>query len=221
MLGFARPAAADHWMAERAAGSDLVVLAKLDRTDYRYSRDIAVGGRAWFRPLIGYKTDPEQAGLLVVAERGLKENACYFPRTMPWDETPRYLLFLESDGDGALRGHPDGCAVEILVDSTGRYAARWPQPAFGGEHGRGDAVLQAQVREMTFQGPFARIDASDLLDHQRKARAERDFMEIDGTDLVPTRGIPLGELRALMRPGLDLRAEAGIERDAARNRRKL
>jgi len=55
---------------------------------------------------------------------------------------------------------------------------------------------------MTFQGPGARIDAADLLAHQRRDRAERDSMKLEGTELIPTRGIPISELRALMRPGL-------------------
>jgi len=196
-LALAPPAAADHWLVERAAGSDLVVLAQLEQIDYDYKRDLPIGGQAWFRPLIRYKTEGANSEILIVAEQGLKDNDCYFPRTLPWDEKPRYLLFLiertgrgtDRTDNGQTNGHPDGCAIEILVDSSGRYAARWPQPGFGVEHGRSDPALRARVEEMTFQGPFARIEAGDLLAHQRRARAERDFMEIDGTDLVPTRGI--------------------------------
>jgi hypothetical protein len=193
-----------HWLAERAATSDVVVLAQLDRIDYEYRRDFPVEGEAWLRPLIPYKAPDSLSGILVVSEQGLSENECYFPRVDPWEEQPRYLLFLVSDPDkDTLTGHPDGCAIEILVNSRGRYAARWPQPAFGGEHGRGGPALQERVREMTFQGPMARIDASDMLSHQRRDRAERDFMDIDGTDLVPTRGIAITELRELMQPGLE------------------
>lgn len=210
-----------HWLAQRAAGSDLVALAQLDRIDYEYNRGYPVGGRAWLRPLIPYKAEAELRGILIVSEQGLKDNECYFPQVDPWDEAPRYLLFLTEDTDNAtLEGHPDGCAIEILVDATGGYAARWPQPAFGGENGRGDETLQELAREMTFQGPMARIDASDLLAHQRRDRAERDFMRIDGTDLVPTRGIPLTELRQLMRPGLALDRDPGVESEAARDLRE-
>jgi hypothetical protein len=192
-----------HWLAERAATADVVVLAQLDRIDYEYERDFPVGGEAWFKPLISYKSADPLTGVLVVSEQGLKDNECYFPRMAPWEERPRYLLFLNRDEDqGTLRGHPDGCAIEILVGAEGRYAARWPQPAFGGEHGRGDAAIRARVQPMTFQGPGARIDAADMLAHQRRNRAERDAMKLEGTELIPTRGIPISELRALMRPGL-------------------
>jgi len=210
---------ADHWLAQRAATADLVVLAQLDRIDYEYNRGLPVEGRAWLEPLITYKSDGAQSGILIVTEQGLSENECYFPQIDPWDENPRYLLFLVADAEKAtLRGHPEGCAIEILVDSRGRYAARWPQPAFGGETGRGGPAIAERVEEMTFQGPMARIDASDLLAHQRRARAERDFMELDGTDLLPTRGIPLTELRTLMQPGLNL--EQSAESDAARRLRQ-
>lgn len=192
-----------HWLGVRAATSDLVVLAQLERTDYEYERGFPVAGEAWFRTLIRYKASIPIKGVLIVQEQGLHENECYFKQPMPWDERPRYLLFLRHDPDtGSIRGHPDGCAIEILVRTDNSYAARWPQPAFGGEHGRGDAQLQSLVEEMEFQGPSARIDGSELLEHQRRARAERDFLRIEGTDLIPTRGIELSSLRRLIQPGL-------------------
>lgn len=204
-----------HWLADRAASSDIVALAQLDRIDYEYNRDLPVGGETWFRPLITYRSQSPLKGLIIVREQGLSENECYFPRSAPWDERPRYLLFLVIDSEtGSIEGHPDGCAMEILVSANGSYAARWPQPALGGEHGRGDATLASMVEEMTFQGPMARIDASDMLIHQRRNRAERDFMRLEDSTLIPTRGIELTDLRRLMKPGL--KAEGG---DAATRER--
>jgi len=192
-----------HWLAERAAASDLVLLAQLDQVDYEYRRDFPVGGESWFRPLIGYKSSIRPRGLLIVQEQGLKDNGCYFDQPEPWDERPRYLLFLLHDSESEqLRGHPDGCAIEILVNDANEYVARWPQPAFGGEAGRGDESIQALVEPYRLQGPGSRIDASDMLEHQRRARAERDFLRIEGTDLIPTRGISLTDLRGLMQSGL-------------------
>jgi len=206
-----------HWLAERAGASDIVALSQLDRIDYEYERDFPVEGEAWLRPLITYKTRAPLTGVLIVREQGLSENDCYFPRMAPWDERPRYLLFLiENAKNKALEGHPDGCAIEILVTASGSYAARWPQPAFGGEHGRGDEPLQALVEEMAFQGPMARIDASDMLAHQRRQRAAREFMRLEGNTLIPTRGIELTDLRQLMQPGLE-REETGAQ-DTARLR---
>ena len=213
-LAWGQDAADPHWLAERAATSDIVALAQLDRIDYDYKRGFPVSGRAWLRPLITYKSTEPLTGILVVREKGLKENECYFPRVHPWDERPRYLLFLVEDEDkDTLEGHPDGCAIEILVDSRGGYAARWPQPAFGGEHGRGGPEIRELVEEMTFQGPMARIDAGDMLAHQRRDRAERDYMDIDGTSLVPTRGIELTDLRRLMQPGLETEEANAAERE--------
>ncbi|MGK7296960.1 MAG: hypothetical protein ACNS61_14245 [Candidatus Wenzhouxiangella sp. M2_3B_020] len=213
LLASGQDAAHPHWLAERAATSDIVALAQLDRIDYEYKRGYPVSGRAWLRPLITYKSAEPLTGILVVGEQGLKDNECYFPRVDPWDERPRYLLFLVEDEDkDTLGGHPDGCAIEILVDSGGGYAARWPQPAFGGENGRGGPAIRDLVERMTFQGPMARIDASDMLDHRRRDRAERDFMDIDGKSLVPTRGIELTELRRLMQPGLETEEADAAER---------
>ncbi|MDX1624913.1 MAG: hypothetical protein R3323_00250 [Wenzhouxiangellaceae bacterium] len=190
-----------HWLAERAATSDVVVVAQLERTDYDYQRDFPVGGETWFRALFGYKGG-DDLGLIIVPEQGLGNPGCYFPESLAELERPRYLLFLVRGEEGELRGHPEGCALEVLVSSDNRYAVRWPQPRFGDDAGLDDPVLRELARPLRFQGPLARIDASELLTHQRRDRAERMFMRVDGSDLLPTRGIPLGELRGLMRPGL-------------------
>lgn len=210
-----RPARDDaHWLAERAATSDIVALAQLDRIDYEYNREFPVDGEAWLRPLITYRSQAPLKGVIIVREQGLSENECYFPRMAPWDERPRYLLFLVVDGEtGSIEGHPDGCAIEILVTADARYAARWPQPAFGGDNGRGGETLQSMVEEMTFQGPMARIDASDMLIHQRRERAERDFMRLEDSTLIPTRGIELTDLRRLMQPGLETEGVSAAARE--------
>ena len=210
-----------HWLASRAETSDIVALAQLDRIDYEYNRDFPVDGEAWLRPLITYRSQAPLKGVIIVREQGLSENECYFPRMAPWDERPRYLLFLVTDSEtGTIKRHPDGCAIEILVSADGSYAARWPQPAFGGENGRGDETLQAMVEEMTFQGPMARIDASDMLAHQRRERAERDFMRLEDSTLIPTRGIGLTDLRRLMQPGLETEEASAQDRERLRQLRE-
>lgn len=218
------PAVEDqHWLADRAATSDLVTLAQLDRTDYEYTRGFPIDGRAWFAALLDYKA-PRVVERFIVNESGLKEIECYFPEVDAGVEGPRYLLFLNTDPEGGYLGHPDGCAFEVLVNADNRYAIRWPQAALGGEGGQGDANLQALVEEMRFQGPSARIDASDMLAHQREARADTQFLRVDGTDLMPTRGIPLSAFRRLMTPGLmndDGRLRAREQRRAATLRQAL
>lgn len=210
-----------HWLADRAATSDIVALAQLERIDYEYKRDFPVEGEAWLKPLITYRSQAPLNGVIIVREQGLSENECYFPRMAPWDERPRYLLFLLEDSEsGTMKGHPDGCAIEILVTADGSYAARWPQPAFGGEHGRGGEALQALVEEMTFQGPMARIDASDMLAHRRRERAKRDFMRLEDSTLIPTRGIELTDLRRLMQPGLETGKGGAQSRERMRQLRE-
>lgn len=224
LLGSPQFAAAQddaHWLADRAATSDIVALAQLDRIDYEYKRDFPVDGEAWLRPLITYRSQAPLKGVIIVREQGLSENECYFPRMAPWDERPRYLLFLVEDSEsGTIKGHPDGCAIQILVTADGSYAARWPQPAFGGEDGRGGEALQALVEEMTFQGPMARIDASDMLVHQRRERAERDFMRLEDSMLIPTRGIELTDLRRLMQSGLETEQGSAQSRERLRQLRE-
>ena len=208
-----------HWLAARAGSADIVALSQLERIGYEYERGFPVEGEAWLRPLMTYKSGSLLDGVLVVRERGMGDNKCYFPRLAPWDERPRYLLFLvehskvEHSENATFKGHPDGCAIEILVTASGSYAARWPQPAFGGAHGRGGERLQALVEEMSFQGPMARIDASDMLAHQRRARAERDFMRLEDSTLIPTRGIELTDLRRLMQSGLETEKAGAQERE--------
>lgn len=224
LLASAQEETADrHWLSDRAAGADLVTLAKLDRTDYEYTRGFPIDGRAWFESLLDYKA-PRVVERFIVNETGLKDIECYFPEVESGVEGPRYLLFLVTDPEGGYRGHPEGCAFEVLVGADNRYAIRWPQPALGGEGGRGDPTLQALVEEMRFQGPRSRIDASDMLAHQRQARADEQFMRVSGTDLMPTRGIPLSDFRRLMAPGLlddDGKLRAREQRRAATLRQAL
>jgi len=206
-----------HPLADRAASSDIVVVAQLDQTDYEYERSFPYRGEAWFRRLITYKSGEALKGLIVVPESGLGDDKCYFTQPEPWDEGPRYLLFLVHDEESdTTRGNPDGCSIEILVTTENRYAARWPQPGFGAADGRDDETLAALAEPMMFIGPGARIDASEMLNHQRRERAERNFMTIDGTDLIPTRGIEISELRRLMQPGLEIAEGSAQERDRVR-----
>jgi hypothetical protein len=193
--------AQQHPLAQRAAESELVVLAQLERTDYDYARGFPIDGNAWFSTLLTYKS-PRIVERFIVKESGLKDIECYFPEKIDGEEGARYLLFLVRDPDNGWRGHPDGCAFEVLVGTDNRYALRWPQAAFGGEAGRGDDAIQGLVEPMRFQGPSARIDASEQLAHQREARAETEFMRVEGTDLLPTRGIELTAFRQLIRDGL-------------------
>ena len=189
-----------------AAESDVVVVAQLERTDYEYRRGFPVAGRAWFRVLISYK-NPRRVERLIVHEEGIKDIECYFPDDPGAIEQPRYLLFLKRDAENRLRGHPAGCALELLVTSDSRYALRWPQESMVLD----DEGLK-RVQEFEFQGPLSRIDASDETRTAREAMAERNYMRIDGTDLYYTRGILLGDFRRLMAAGLTADADDRVER---------
>lgn len=179
-----------------AEESDIVVLAQLERVDYEYRRGFPVAGRAWFRVLLPYKV-PRPMDRLVVHEQGLKEVECYFPHLAAVEEQPRYLLFLIRDDEGLLIGHPEGCSLDVLVTTDNRYAIRWPQDLL-------DLDDQARelIRELEFQGPLAKVDASDMTRTARAEQAEREHMLIDGASLVYTRGILLEDFRRLLGDGL-------------------
>ncbi|MEM7054766.1 MAG: hypothetical protein AAF446_09490 [Pseudomonadota bacterium] len=229
----------EHWLAERAAESDVIVVAQLERTDYEYRRGFPVEGRTWFRVIFDYKS-PCEMERLIVLETGLQDElSCYFPDIPAFNEQPRYLLFLSYDEDNALRGHPYGCAIELAVNKQGQYVAVWPQQGFQRAstdlgtlvppmipeiqvpepepfiHTEPDATLQSMVKEMVLTGPSSRIDGSQMLAHQRRELAEAEQLRIEGTNLIRTRGIELSELRTLMSAGLRASDEQA-ERDQQR-----
>ena len=114
-------------LAELASSADMVVLAQVRDTDYRLQREIPVSGSAYLAVLIAYKQDRD-IDLVEVYEKGLHSHECYFPNPTVLEEGRRYLLFLRRDPEETerYRGLPQGCALEVLVDSDNRYAVRYP-----------------------------------------------------------------------------------------------
>ena len=182
-------------LSELAAASDLVVLAQTRDTDYRMRRDIPVSGSAYLKVLIPYKTDRE-LDLVEVYEMGLHEDECYFPNPTVFEEGRRYLLFLRRDPENPerYRGMPQGCALEVLVDSDNRYAVRFP--ADGVRHT--DDLSGIAV-------PLSFADGYSIVTDEALQPAKRNAMK-DAGQIVPhgedawryTSGIPLSDLRRLI-----------------------
>lgn len=180
-----------------AAKSDLVVLAQARDTDYFMRREIPVSGSAYLRVLIPYKTD-QSVDIVEVYEKGLHKNECYFSNPTVFEEGRRYLLFLVRDPDDPerYRGHPEGCALEVLVDSDNRYALRYPVDGI-----QLSDDLEALARPMTFSDGYSVTKDEDLSPDKRNAMRSAGQIEAHGeAGWRYTRGIPLGEARRLIGP---------------------
>ena len=185
-------------LTELAARSDLVVLAQVRDTDYRTRRDLPVSGSAYLRPLITYKGAGD-VEIFEVYESGRFEHACYFPNPTVFEEGRRYLLFLVRDAEEPerYRGHPQGCAITVLVEENNRYALAHPAD---GILLRDD--LAALARPMRFADRYALVADDDLLPARREDLLAQKAIEEHGEQAWRyTQGIPLPEARQLIAPG--------------------
>jgi len=202
-------------LAGLTAQADLVALVQTRDTDYLERREIPVGGSAYLKVLIPYKTD-RPVDLVQVYEKGLHAGECYFPDPAVFEEGRRYLVFLRHDPQDASRdlGLPEGCALEVLVRSDNRYALRFPPTGI-----RLTDDLSGLAEAMEFSDPYAIVTddsmPSALRDRLRDSgdivpyvQADADA-EVEARKWLPpseagselwryTRGIPLGELRPLL-----------------------
>jgi len=193
-------------LAHRAATSDVIVLARLDRTDYQTRRGIPVGGTAWVEVLLNYKS-PHPVERLKIIEQGVGEDRCYFPEAPLWAEPARFLLFLQSGENNGFRGHPDGCMLAVLVTRDNRYAVRWPQ------HGLSiDPSHLHLIRDLDFHGPGAFVDPRGMSRRERSDLMVRYAMvETIDQRLRYTRGVLLEDFRVLLalKPDPEKKERAG------------
>ena len=186
-------------LAELALSADLVVLAQVKDTDYFMRRDIPVSGSAYLKVLVPYKVD-RPVDLIEVYEKGLHERECYFPNPTVFEEGRRYLLFLKRDPDHEerYRGLPQGCALDVLVDSDNRYALRYPVTGIDLSDPLGELA-----RDMTFSDAYATVDDDALLPPQRDAMlsaGEITPYDSPARQWLYTRGISLTAVRKVMFP---------------------
>jgi hypothetical protein len=185
-------------LTELAARSDLVALAQVRDTDYRRQREIPVSGSAYLRVLIPYKGAARDE-LVEVYEFGLHEQECYFPNPTVFEEGRRYLLFVVRDKEDPerFRGHPQGCALEVLVDEHNGYVLRYPAD--------GALItddLAPLARPTRFADGYSVIEDEDLLPDRRDSLLATGAIESAGEDRWRyTQGIPLAEARRLIAPG--------------------
>ena len=184
-------------LSQLSARSDLVALAQVRDPDYRRQREIPVSGSAYLRVLIPYKGATRDE-LVEVYERGLRDYECYFPNPTVFEEGRRYLLFLVRDDEEPerFRGHPQGCALEVLVDVEYRYTLRHPA----------DGVLLADdmasmARPTRFADGYSVIEDEELLPARRDSLlAARAIVAVGDGQWRYTQAVPLDEARRLIAP---------------------
>jgi len=184
-------------LTELAQRSDLVAVAQVRDTDYRTRREIPVSGSAYLRPLITYKGD-DAVDIFEIYEKGLHERACYFPNPTVFEEGRRYLVFLVRDPDDPerYRAHPEGCALDVLVDRDNRYALRYPADGI-----RLSDDLERLAIPMDFADRYAIVADEDLLPQRRDLLLARTAIGAYGEDRwIFLLGIPLHEARRLIDP---------------------
>jgi hypothetical protein len=178
---------------ELAAESDYVVMARLLIYEYEQRRDIPVEGKTWFDVLVPYKV-PRPVNRLRVVEEGFGDDKCYFDDIALYEDMPRYLLFLITDDEGDVRGHPDVCALPILVTTDNRYVVRWPITRV-----TLDDDVEDLVQEFEFHGTGAFIDLSEMTSLRREDTIEElDLVQIERGKYRYTRGILLEDFRQLL-----------------------
>lgn len=185
-------------LSELAAKSDLVALAQVKDTDYFTRRDIPVSGSAYLKLLISYKGKPADA-IFEIYENGLHEQECYFRDTSVFEEGRRYLVFLVRDPDDEkrYRGLPEGCALDVLVNSDNRYAVRYPPTGIELSDPLGETAIA-----MKFADGYALVEKESLSSTLRDAL-------LAGGYIVPhnelqwryTTGVRLSDISKLMGGG--------------------
>ena len=176
-----------------ASSADLVAIVQVDLTSYDYKRGFPVDGYAALDVLITYKSS-KPVSRIRIREKGLGQDLCYFPPTVPGQEGNRYLVFLAEHEDGDYRGHPLACSLQVLVTDDHAYALRVPLP-------EKVALTEQQslfVQPMSFSDPSAITGSAELTD----GRKEQLASQVDGIVLESgvkyTKGISIQHFRDLI-----------------------
>lgn len=181
-------------LADLAAHADVVALARVEDTDYRYRREYPYRGSAYLKVLIAYKGEklPQR---LEVYEEGLHPYECYFEQPQVLREGRRYIVFLRADPNkaGRYRGLPRGCALDVLVTDQNRYAVRMPVDGIDLSDD-----LHGFSRAMTFTDRYALENEESISPARRDALLRSGDLERHDGGFRYTQGIELSEFRTLL-----------------------
>ncbi len=173
-------------ISELAATSDLVAIAKVEFTNYKYRRGFPVDGYADLSILIAYKSAAE-ADRIRVRDSGLHSNQCYFPTTFPGQDGARFLVFLSRHPDGDFRGNPLTCKLSVLVTDKHRYALRYPLD----EQVKLSAEQSSWVTELNFNDPNAFAGSPEMTPGRKAALAAQLDGIVDARGVKYTKGLPI------------------------------
>ncbi len=183
--------------AQAANWADTIAIAQVEDIDYKKKRNLNASGTAWLKILVPYKGDINKDDYIEVKAEGLEDWVCYYPDRI--NEGERYLVFLKKDKNGQYTGFKPWCQLQVLLDDQGHYALRFPldTPA---------PVPAEYVRQINFQDPHARIDATEWSSLRRedwaKSHSAREIVSDNGVtkryEMKYTKGIPVEYFRPLM-----------------------
>jgi len=186
-------------LQEAAEWADVVAVAQVVNIDYQKTRDLNAQGQAFLTVRVPYK-GVNKNDLLIVSAKGFEEYQCYYPDRE--NEGQRYLVFLKQspNNDNEYHGFKPFCQLQILLDDAGRYTLRYPT----------DTTIDFEpslVKNITYQDPHARVDATEWTSIKRKEYQQQFNTElITEEDLFQkyfflkyTRGIPLSDIRPLLK----------------------
>jgi len=181
-------------LSDLAGNADVIVLAQVRDTDYVYRREFPVEGSAFLKVLITYKAD-RIGDIIEVYEKGLHAHECYFPNPTVFEEGRRYLLFLKKDDSRPerYRGMPQGCALDVLVDTEHRYVLRLPANGI-----LLSDRLNDSAQKFEFADPYALETDVSLSPERRHELLSGGWLATVGDGFVYTRGLELSEVRKLM-----------------------
>lgn len=188
-------------LAELAEGADFIGILQVDTIEYETVREIPSEGFAILRVLVPYRYPGdvrEIPGSVQVHEKGLDQDACYYPERR--NEGQRYLAFLqkragetpEGENKEGFEGSRPGCMLPVFVTADNRYALRYPVP--------GVEVPQSSVQGLVFADPDAFIKPGNHLSYSRTDyMVEQGWLErADNDRYVYTKGIHVEDARKLM-----------------------
>ncbi len=165
----------DPSLADLTEQSDLVAIAQVTVTDYQKTRDFPSSGSAYLTVLIPYK-GIEKGQLIEVTEKGLDDDACYYPEIEIMQmEGDRFLVFLNKDSKKAdsYHGYLPSCQIPIFVTSDSSYAIGAPVFDIN--------IPQEHIQPITFGDPAAIIDLTEW----PKSEADRYAESFNLTQIPP------------------------------------
>lgn len=190
-------------LAELTAKSDLVAIVQVFETDYQKTREFPSSGIGYLKVLIPYK-GAEKGDLIQVKEKGLADDACYYPEIEVLQlEGDRFLVFLKKDGPKleTYHGYAPACKIPVFVTQDNSYAIGYPVT--------GVDLPEQYVKDIQYGDPAAMLDLTEWSSSQSEEYANTYRLKpvVPGPEYqenakiyIYTQGIPVPGLYKLLFP---------------------